>query len=141
MAATYHQPRSAIDVRPLAASLSSAKTATLVDSREMKIVRLVLRAGAEVPTHTAPGELALMCLEGLLEFTAGGKTWEVPAGHLVHLGAGEPHALRAVEDSWALLTIVQPQGESRSSFDVVQEASEESFPASDPPARTPIVGP
>ena len=55
---------------PLGADLSSSKTTTLVKTADLELIRLVLPAGKEIPTHKAPGELTVQCLEGRVAFTA-----------------------------------------------------------------------
>jgi quercetin dioxygenase-like cupin family protein len=55
--------------------------------------------------HQVAGEITLLCIEGLIEFTAQGRSQRMAPGQLIHLAGGEPHALRAVDDATALLTI------------------------------------
>ena len=89
-----------------AATLSSSKTTTLVKTTDLEVIRLVLHAGKEIPSHKAPGEITVQCLEGRVAFTAEGKTQELTAGQFLFLAAGEPHALKALESSSLLVTLL-----------------------------------
>ena len=94
---------------PLGPVLSSSKTTTLIKSADLEVIRLVLPAGKEIPTHKAPGEITVQCLEGRVAFTAEGKTQDLTPGRLLFLAAGEPHAVKGVEDSSLLVTIILPK--------------------------------
>ena len=90
----------------LGPALGNATTTTLVKTNDLELIRLVLPAGKEIPTHKAPGEITVQCLEGRVAFTVDGKGLELTAGQLLCLGAGEPHAVRGIEDSSLLVTLL-----------------------------------
>ena len=97
-------PGEPIDVRPPGTSLASAHTRTLVYTTALEVVRLIVRAGEEIPQHQNQGEIIVHCLEGRVAFTALGKTKELGAGKLLDLSAGEPHTIKGIEESLLLLT-------------------------------------
>ncbi len=103
------KPGDKIDVRPLGTALASAYTGTLVRTSAVEVVRLIVRAGQEIPQHKAKGELIVHCLEGRVACTALGTTRVLEAGELLYLAAGEPHSLDGIEDASLLLTIVAPK--------------------------------
>ena len=95
-----------VDVRQLGEALAFTKNSTLILTGSMKVVRMVLPAGKVLAEHTAPGEIAVQCLEGEIAFAAHGKTERLKAGQLLYLAAGEPHSVTAITDSSFLLTVV-----------------------------------
>jgi quercetin dioxygenase-like cupin family protein len=129
----HAEPNEVIDL-VLGTVLSGSKTTAIVKTTDFELIRLVLSAGKEIPFHKVPGSITVQCLEGRIAFTAKGKTQELAAGQLLFLAAGEPHALKGIQDSSLLVTLILPKIKTPEPFDVVQEASEESFPASDSPA-------
>ena len=133
MAISHAKSGEVVDVRPLGATLATTETKALVKTKTLEVIRLVVPAGKEIPTHKAKGEIIVQCVEGKIAFTAEGKTQELTSGQLLYLAAGEPHSLKGIEGSSLLVTILLKTKPSQP-FDVVQEASEKSFPASDAPA-------
>jgi nucleotide-binding universal stress UspA family protein/quercetin dioxygenase-like cupin family protein len=103
------QPGDILDVRPLGPALAAARTKTLARSEGLEVVRLVVRAGEEVPGRKAEGVLVVSCLEGRVTFTALGKAQALQAGGLLYLPAGEPYALRGVVGASLLLTTFLPR--------------------------------
>ena len=85
---------------------AATKTTTLVKTPALELIRLVLPAGKEIAEHKVAGEITVQCLEGEIEFTGGGRTQRLSAGHLLYLGGNEPHAVRAVTDASVLVTIL-----------------------------------
>jgi nucleotide-binding universal stress UspA family protein/quercetin dioxygenase-like cupin family protein len=102
-------PGEVIDVRPLGPALASARTRKLLQTVGAEVIRLIVRAGQEIASHTNRGEIIVHCIEGRVAFTALGKTRELVAGDLLALPVGEPHALRGIEDASLLVTILAPR--------------------------------
>jgi quercetin dioxygenase-like cupin family protein len=90
----------------LGPALATSKTTTLVKTADMELIRLVLPAGKEIPSHKAPGEITVQCLEGRIALNAEEKTHELSPGQLVYLAAGLPHAVKGIENSSVLVTIL-----------------------------------
>jgi quercetin dioxygenase-like cupin family protein len=109
MSIPHANPGEVVDVRPFGAALATATTRTLVKTAFLDVIRMVIPAGKEIPTHRAKGEIVVQCLEGKIAFTACGVTHEMEAGHLLYLPTGEPHSLKGIEDGSLLLTIVLPK--------------------------------
>ena len=106
MALPHAIPAQAINVAPFGAGLTGERTRALFISDDMEVIRIVLKRGQSLPPHSVPGSVALHCLEGALEVMVGQTQHALKAGQLMHLPANLPHAVRALEDSSGLVTIV-----------------------------------
>ena len=95
-----------LDVRPLNHALETYVTKTLYKSPQLEVMRAVLLAGKEMPLHQVAGDVTVQCLEGVVDFTVKGSSELMRVGSLKCLAGGETHALKAVEDSSVLVTIV-----------------------------------
>ncbi|MBI3533241.1 MAG: cupin domain-containing protein [Burkholderiales bacterium] len=105
MAQQHVQSGEVVSVLPLGAQLASAKTMALLKAEQLEVVRIVLRAGMALHEHSAPGEITVQCIEGRIEFDTPQGLQLLEAGDFIHLRRNEPHALRALVDSSALVTI------------------------------------
>lgn len=95
-----------IDVRPLAEGLKSSVSKALYKTDHLEVFRMVLLAGKTMPAHHVAGEVTVLCLEGSVEFSVAGSGRLMREGDLVCLAGGEDHALKAVENSSCLVTIL-----------------------------------
>ena len=109
MAIPHAQPGDVIDVRPLAGTLASSKTRTLIKTPHIEVIRIVLPAGKVIADHKAPGEITVQCLEGRIIFKTMGQEKELRAGNLLYLSPEAKHSVEAIEDSSFLLTMVLPE--------------------------------
>lgn len=95
-----------IDIRPLKDSLKTTISNALFKSSHLEVSRVILLAGKDVPPHQLAGEMTIQCLEGSVELMVAGTTRAMRAGDLVCVAARETYALRAVEDSALLVTML-----------------------------------
>jgi len=107
MAILHADPGMPVDLRPLGEAMAKTETTALVKNDAFEAIRLVLREGKEVcHDHEVGGMITVYCIEGRVALKAGGAAHELPAGHWTYLMRQAPHALRALEDSSVLLTVM-----------------------------------
>ena len=82
---------------------------TLVKNPGLRVVLEVLRRGAALAEHTAPGPITVQVLEGEIRLQAGEEVVYLKQGELLTLPSRQPHSVEAVHDAVFLLTIA-PEG-------------------------------
>src|SRR5262249_36059174 len=102
------EPGEVFDVGPPATAPADPQLITLVETAALEVRRLVLAKGREIPTHRAPGEITVHCLEGRVAFTAGGTTRSLEASQMLVLDAAAPHSLVGLGDSALRVTKLLP---------------------------------
>jgi quercetin dioxygenase-like cupin family protein len=152
MAVRHAEAGEIVDLRGLGPGLNHARTTALTKTELFEVVRLIVRAGADIKTHAVNGPITLHCLEGRALLGLPAATIELSAGQWIFLEGGEPHSVKGVEDSSLLLTIIFPSGSEKrnsentakarrqvadhpaepDSASLLEEGLEGTFPASDP---------
>lgn len=105
MAIPHAAPGEVFDIRPLGTALKNAKTITLIRASQFEVIRMVLPAGKRVPEHRAPGEITVLCVEGVIRFFIDGDARTMHAGDMLLLNTGKAHALEALDDASIIVTI------------------------------------
>ncbi len=105
MALQHAIPGEPFDVRPYGVAVGSSRSTALFKTRDLEVLRLVLLAGKTLPPHKVDGEITIHCLEGSLEVAVSRSARTLYAGHLMVLEGGVVHAVRALADASALVTI------------------------------------
>ncbi len=106
MAIPHASSGQVIDVQPFGERLATQQTTALFKSEQLEVIRLVLRAGKSLPPHDVAGEITVHCLEGLVEVSFEGRAERLAPGQMLFLARAVPHAVTAIEDASALVTIV-----------------------------------
>ncbi|MGA2701174.1 MAG: cupin domain-containing protein [Isosphaeraceae bacterium] len=107
MALPRAQPGEVIDVRPLGPALGGTRTATLVKTPTLEVIRLIIPADQETcHHHEMAGEIMVHCLEGLITVQINGDSRVLEAGQMLYLSGGQPHSLSGIEDASVLLTML-----------------------------------
>lgn len=84
----------------------------LLDDPVMRVVLVSLRAGQDLPEHTANGLVTVYSVGGRVLFYEGEHCCEMVPGKLIRLAPGRPHRLEAKEDSQLLVTMIRPSDAS-----------------------------
>lgn len=118
MSLHHAQSGEIFSVRPLGDKLPESISRALLKSSSIEVMHLVLQKDKSVPEHQVPGELTVQCLEGAIELQAHGTTRVLRAGEMLYLEGSVPYALRGLEHSSLLMTIVlKHDDESKASID------------------------
>ncbi len=106
MAMRRTRPAEIFDLGPLGPDLKNARTTAIVKSKAFEAVRLIVHAGVDIKTHSVEGPITLHCLEGRAQLSLPDKVVELSGGQWLYLEGGVPHAIKGIEDTSLLLTIL-----------------------------------
>src|SRR3546814_5447601 len=114
MALNHAKSGEIVDLHPLGGGLREAHTTALVKSESFEAVRLVVRAGAEIPSHHVSGSFTLHCIEGRVRLGLAQGSKELSAGQWVYFDGGIAHSVEGIKDSSLLLTIMFDHSDRKS---------------------------
>lgn len=80
---------------------------TIIDKPQGTVTAFAFAAGQGLSEHTAPFDSFVYVLDGTAEIKISGKAYNVSAGEMIIMPAGEPHALRAVTAFKMLLVMIK----------------------------------
>ena len=82
--------------------LSAQTSRQVIHTERMTVVRLYLKAGAEVGRHHHENEQVTLLEQGKLRFVFDDREQILTAGQALQIAPNAPHAVYAMEDSVAL---------------------------------------
>ena len=106
MALHHAMPGEIVDLRPIGRGLKDAKSTAIIKTEHFEAIRLIVLAGIAIPQHKVSGSLTLHCLEGHIELGVEPLPIILKANDWIYLNGGEPHSIKAIEDSSLLLMIL-----------------------------------
>lgn len=106
MALSHATSGTVIDLRPTGEQSVVFSAIALIKTPQLEVVRLTMPRGKTMPAHKVPGEITVQCLEGSIAFSIGDQVKNLHAGDLIFLAGDEMHALEALENASALITIL-----------------------------------
>ena len=106
MALTHAKSSQVIALTRADEDITQFSSIALTKTEQIELIRLVLPAGKEMPEHHVKGEITFQCLSGQIAFIMGATTATLTGGEMLYLEGGAPHAVKALTDSVALVTIV-----------------------------------
>lgn len=89
----------------LAKNGSGHVSTTLVKQAALRVVLIVMKAGASIPGHRANAEITVQVLRGQVRFRIGEDERQLEPGTLLAVSRGLEHDLVATTDSDVLLTL------------------------------------
>jgi len=84
---------------------SDRNSVTIFKSETMRIVIIGLHENAELKPHKANGLTSVQVLEGKIEFTAEQQSTQIEKGQMIALQENITHSVRALTESFFLLTL------------------------------------
>ena len=112
MALPHAQPLDVIGAAPSGAALPGSVSTSLLKTRRLQLLHLVLPARRDQPEHHVDDECTIHCLEGDVEVRMPGGTRRLGPGQLVVLPAQQKHSLSARADSAVLVTLLLRDGDA-----------------------------
>ena len=95
-----------INLFPAEDSPERPGSVALVRDEHFEVFRLVMETGKELPEHEVASLITVQCLRGRVQVSVHGRSRTLAGGYLMYIAGGAPHALKALEDSSILVTML-----------------------------------
>jgi quercetin dioxygenase-like cupin family protein len=83
------------------------------DPADLRVVLTVMKPGATLAKHSAPGPLTIHVMQGRARLQVGDRSVEMATGALVAVERNREHSLEAIEESAVLISIAWPSDDTR----------------------------